>query len=770
MASYAFRIKGIEPAHDPAWKSAPADLRRAFWRAVVRFGLEAKDRELAAGLDKDGVAMVAIAPYTRAHRKSAMGKASPDAPPLTPAYGLSRTRSLLRGRAQADHAEFFWAYDQFSEMHWGRMLGYHRAGIGKPVRDVIGISKQSLAWVKARAWEEWAKLKIGLEYQADRDNLTVLSTAPKTAPPPKIKVIGHVDLEHVSGLKPGEKAKIQASIAAGYSTGFHQFHPDGTTSAPGPGPKPAPPKPVPVAPAPAPVVTKPIAPPKPPPLVSKPPPPPKPVVPKPPPAPKLAVPKPPPAVPTPKPPPPTTPPKATPDAFPPSLDGLTRVKALGGSTGAELVKDPATGKRFVKKAGGNAGHLREEAAADAAYRALGIDVASSRLYDAGGKPVKLAEFMEGKTLKELAQSDPKAFLAAREEVRKGFVADALLGNWDVIGMGHDNILVLPNGKVIRIDNGGALRYRAQGALKSKSQWTGDVGELATMRDPAVNPSAASVFAGMTDAEIKAQAREVLKKKDALLAAVPKELHATLKARLKALEGLVAPQPQPAVAAGPKLTPKMEGWTPSPKDAFFRFAQTKVMEDWGKAHYARPLEELPHAEKIALKVYAGHNYKWMNAILRGQPLVGEAKLPGGMSLESAKDYVARAARATAAAKTPEPIVVHRGVKDMGHVGRASVADFKPGQVIADKAFVSTSLDQGVAARFASSDGKNPVVFEIRTPAGASGVYLNAAELSEFTSERELLLPPGTKYRVVGQGGKVKGNLGEMVPVVVLERVH
>ncbi|MBK7918409.1 MAG: hypothetical protein IPJ94_19560 [Chloroflexi bacterium] len=82
----------------------------------------------------------------------------------------------------------------------------------------------------------------------------------------------------------------------------------------------------------------------------------------------------------PPPPPPPTPPKAVPivekrplpanlppfqlpdpPGFPSSVADMKVVKGLGGSTGAKLVEDPATGKRYVLKKGKSAGHLREEA-------------------------------------------------------------------------------------------------------------------------------------------------------------------------------------------------------------------------------------------------------------------------------------------------------------------------------------------------------------------------------------------------------------------------
>jgi len=46
-------------------------------------------------------------------------------------------------------------------------------------------------------------------------------------------------------------------------------------------------------------------------------------------------------------------------------------------------------------------------------------------------------------------------------LQKDFAADALLSNWDVIGVTADNI-VGNDGKVYRVDNGGALEFRAQG--------------------------------------------------------------------------------------------------------------------------------------------------------------------------------------------------------------------------------------------------------------------------------------------------------------------
>lgn len=157
--SSAFRLTGIEP-DDLAWHAATEADRRGFWREAVRIGLRVKDESLARGLDRHGLKLKRVSRYTREHRRSAMGPANPLAPALMPAEGLSRTRAYLKGRAFADHAEFFWSNG------WGRILHFHRVGArnhwarsGKlPVRDVIGLSqadenkirREVLAWWKAK--------------------------------------------------------------------------------------------------------------------------------------------------------------------------------------------------------------------------------------------------------------------------------------------------------------------------------------------------------------------------------------------------------------------------------------------------------------------------------------------------------------------------------------------------------------------------------------------------------------------------------------------
>lgn len=209
------------------------------------------------------------------------------------------------------------------------------------------------------------------------------------------------------------------------------------------------------------------------------------------------------------------------------------VRSLGGSTGAELVQDPKTEKLYVRKFGKDAEHIRGEFAADQAYRALGANVPEAQLIETERGPMKLSEFIEGRSLADLRRTDPKAYKKAVKALQKDFAADALLGNWDVVGLAQDNILVDAEGQVWRIDNGGSLKWRAQGQLKSK--WDRYPTELWTMRDMKVNAQSAEIFGDLGWKSITRQINAAGKQREALLAALPDDLRETVAGRLEEMQ-------------------------------------------------------------------------------------------------------------------------------------------------------------------------------------------------------------------------------------------
>lgn len=224
--------------------------------------------------------------------------------------------------------------------------------------------------------------------------------------------------------------------------------------------------------------------------------------------------------------------------FPDDPEKLTVVRRLSGSTGAELVRD-AKGKMYVRKRGASAEHLQEEVYADGVYQALGVRVPAMRMYTGSdGRPVKLAEYVEGRTLNDL-RNEPAAYRAAVKKLQGNMAADALLGNWDVIGAANDNILVDGSGQVWRIDNGGSLRFRAQGGRKTATDWDGNVDALWSLRNPQFANNHA-VFGDADYVDVLAQMKQMTtaKQRKAVLAALPEELHATVNARLDQMQRLV----------------------------------------------------------------------------------------------------------------------------------------------------------------------------------------------------------------------------------------
>lgn len=242
---------------------------------------------------------------------------------------------------------------------------------------------------------------------------------------------------------------------------------------------------------------------------------------------------------------PPIPPPSTPrgrpfteDNFPSDLNRLEVERNLGGSTGAQLLRDPVDGRRYVRKVGANADHLLEEIAADRAYQALGVNVPKLHVYNTPDGPVKLAEFIEGDLLSDLRRNNRRAYRKALTQMRKDFAADALLGNWDVAGLDFDNIIVDRNGRVWRIDNGGALRRRAQGALKPV--WNQYTDEIWTLRDQSINRQTAEIFGDLNYDQITKQMRRVTKKsnREALIASLPGDLRPLMESRVETMRDLV----------------------------------------------------------------------------------------------------------------------------------------------------------------------------------------------------------------------------------------
>lgn len=175
---------------------------------------------------------------------------------------------------------------------------------------------------------------------------------------------------------------------------------------------------------------------------------------------------------------------------------LERKKRALGTNEGGVYEDPNTKERFYVKLYKNPDQAKVEYLANAIYTQAGIAAPASELFELKGRLAIGSSFLEGGaslSLKEIEQN---------QELQKGFIVDAFLGNWDVIGQNGDNIMKAANGELVRIDNGGSLSFRARGLKKVLEEDT--VPELDTMRKKEF-PSG-RVFGSLTEDDLRIQAR------------------------------------------------------------------------------------------------------------------------------------------------------------------------------------------------------------------------------------------------------------------------
>ena len=209
-------------------------------------------------------------------------------------------------------------------------------------------------------------------------------------------------------------------------------------------------------------------------------------------------------------------PGTTPPAGPKELGATTtpqwvKIGEQLGSTPGALYQDAAGAKHYVKWPESDK-HVKNELLAMDLYRLAGVTVPETFATTVDGKFSLASKYIEGITG---SGTNPKDLVGTKE----GFVADAWLANWDVVGVGstkYDNILGL-DGQAYRMDAGGALLYRGTGGPKG-DKFGEEVTELEGLRDKQLNPVSETVFGDMTLQEVAASATPVTTIPDAKIAA------------------------------------------------------------------------------------------------------------------------------------------------------------------------------------------------------------------------------------------------------------
>lgn len=418
---------------------------------------------------------------------------------------------------------------------------------------------------------------------------------------------------------------------------------------------------------------------------------------------------------------------------------LTLGSAAGGSNGARWAFDD-TGRRWLIKAyRGDQDRVATELLANRVYAALGVPVA-----DAGtrrmtleprvgaqpdlpdqlspkpyNQPPELELAFAGpdsagkQTVTALAyptvEGDTQRILKPSVELGKGFMADALVANWDFVGLTDDNVLWTPEGQPVRIDQGSTFERRAMGTPKPFGPVPSEVWTMMGPRGQAFGK------VRVTEPEMRAQAADIAEKLtpgtiDNLMDGVPfrdvamrERVRENLKARVEWMSAFAAGEeglPEPLVGD-------------EARDALDANQNFEVF----------PMEDI--------------DVRWFAA---NRPEV-TAHLRSGAAKKQASRLVQSAIRSLdalimAAEPLDDDLVVFAGLS--GVTDPAGLLD----RTFGDKAFGIMTLSEEAARKFR-------VVSRVTVPAGSRAVRLAGLDgLGDLPDKDLVVLSRRAKYRAVG----------------------
>jgi len=221
----------------------------------------------------------------------------------------------------------------------------------------------------------------------------------------------------------------------------------------------------------------------------------------------------------------------------------------------------------------------------------------------------------------------------------------------------------------------------------------------------------------------------------------------------------------------KAKGKGRGWWGPPKGSHGAGSTSRgdyrSFEDWEEA--VGWLESQPditpdttRLEFDSIASYKGSGYNEINVGLRK----GEAR-------ETTKQTIRNIDSVMERTKIPENVVAFRSIGTGSVLGERKTRD-ATGMVFRDKGYGSTTLDVKEASGQAYR--RTSILAEIRIPKGYRGIYIEGIynkhrvgmREEEKIGERELLLPRGTRYRVINDNfaslgsGKKRHIVLEVVP--------
>ena len=450
----------------------------------------------------------------------------------------------------------------------------------------------------------------------------------------------------------------------------------------------------------------------------------------------------------------------------PNYDGveLKLGKGAGGSNGARWAFDKDGHRWLIKTYRGNLDRVATELLANRVYAALGLPVAPAgtrqvelppepkvkahkpgkgahghgswpSLFDTGKwKPwtvvaeevpsaVEEVEAGPGKVVTALAyptlDGETRRITQPSVELGRGFMADALVANWDVVGLSDDNVLWVGEkgdwSTPVRIDQGGTFELRAQGGGKPYGPVPTEVW---TMRGP--HGQAFGTMA-LSEEGMREQAREIGKRLngpaiDALVDAVPfadaemrERVRKNLKARVRWMRAFGAgkidlPRPESGASARGVLAGQVEKLELRPEqDAALRW-----LVEQGLGEVNQHLRSGAKKDDASLETRAA--VKILDGLWGAVPATDDDLL------------------LYAPVQLPKELIEQ--------------ADKLARKEVRDPGLLELTTDRAAAAAAGT-------VLELTVPAGARPLMPAALEgLDDLPGEPQVLLRRGARYRVIG----------------------
>ena len=186
-----------------------------------------------------------------------------------------------------------------------------------------------------------------------------------------------------------------------------------------------------------------------------------------------------------------------------------------------------------------------------------------------------------------------------------------------------------------------------------------------------------------------------------------------------------PESRPAPAASPAQPAPTKADTSKPA-AVRELKDNQEITGWAEKHFGGWNDSLQDHEFKAIEKYSGAGYESINNALRKGGAGQHAKTVAALDSAIARTSI------------PEDVTAFRGVR----AGKLP-DDLKPGAVLQDNAYVSTSLNRAVGEKFA-----HHTLMEIKVPKGSKGAAFDAVFEGGNRGENELMLPRGSKFKVTG----------------------